>query len=317
MKKRMLILLFISSMAFVKAQAQQAPEAFINDVAIHASVNFLSIAGTKTGSGANGADTYYQSKLKPTTGTAQVIVSKDRQGYFIWTIPMSQAKQIQADVILLMKNIVKQDTLNYFVEEDTDEKGNKATILYEDGEFDESPVLSVLCDIDKNNAANSRCIITVYGRGPFGDSYLTTHSYIKNLDEIDKLSSNSFKDIIGQKIKTGQSLTFYDSKYQSLIGDITIAEENTSASRYLTWRTPLALSQKLQTDAETYIKNKYANNPLYKIETTEDTAKGLKITSVTVLSFPVFETGILKNGKDLSPDENQFIIMIYETSEKK
>ncbi len=70
MKKRMLILLLISSMAFVEAQAQQAPEAFINDVAIHASVNFLSIAGTKTGSGANGADTYYQSKLKPTTGTA-------------------------------------------------------------------------------------------------------------------------------------------------------------------------------------------------------------------------------------------------------
>ncbi|RQO32596.1 hypothetical protein DBR32_03095 [Taibaiella sp. KBW10] len=314
MKRILYSLLF--ALSAVTAQAQQTTEAFLNDVAIHASTNFLSIAGAKTGTSADGTDTYYQAKLKPPIGTAHIAANKSLEGFFTWIIPLSKAKQAAADATLLMKNIVAQDSINYYVEDDTDEKGNKAIILYEDDGFEGAPVLSVLNSIDKANASNSQCIITMYGTGPLGEGYLT-QDYTTDLNTIVKHATNGFKDIIGREIKTVDAITYFGSKLYPKAGEVTIGVEKSSASRWLAWKTPLALSKKLQADAEAYIKSQYADNPFYEVKTTEDAAKGMKITSVTVLNYPVFEIATIKSAKDLSPDANQFLIMVYETSTPK
>ncbi|WP_222165153.1 hypothetical protein [Edaphocola aurantiacus] len=316
MKKIIPFLLIALSLAFTTAKAQQGTEAFINDIAVHASANFLSIAGAKTGMSANGADTYYQSKLKPPVGTAQIVANKNLEGLFTWIIPMAQSKQIQLDAGQLMKAIVAQDSIFYYLQEDTDELGNKATILYEEDGFEGAPIMSVLNRTDKKNAANSQCIITIYGTGPLGDAYLT-HNYTTDLAAMVKHAERGFKDILSGTIKTEDGVTYYRSSMYPKTGEITIGLEQSSGTHWLAWKAPLVLSKKLQADAEAYLKSQYGNNPFYEIKTSQDAATGMKITSVTMLTFPVFEIASVQNSKDNAPAANQFIIMVYETSETK
>ncbi|MNX87641.1 hypothetical protein D3C86_1195730 [compost metagenome] len=316
MSKIIPFFLLALSLAFTTAKAQQGTEAFINDIAVHASANFLSIAGAKTGMSANGTDTYYQSKLKPPLGTAHIVASKNMEGLFTWMIPMAQSKQIQAEAGELMKAIVAQDSIFYYLQEETDELGNKATILYEEDGFEGAPIMSLRNSIDKKNAANSQCIVTIYGSGPLGDGYLS-HNYTTDLAAIVKHAERGFKDIIGGTIKTEDGVIYYRSSMYPKTGELTIGLEQSSGTHWLAWKAPLVLSKKLQADAEAYIKSQYSNNPFYEIKTTEDAATGMKITSVTTLTFPVFEIASVQSSKDNAPAANQFIIMVYETSEAK
>ncbi len=293
---------------FFQAQAQQTYENYVGEVVVHASVNFLSIEGAKIGTSDDGEDTYYQPKLSPPVGKAYIIASGSGERLFTWMAPAEQAAQVEAEVLQLIKTVAQQDSVTFFVESETDDDGNIVSMLYREGDFEGIPILSVRND----KVRNKQCYVTLYSIGPIGEDYLK-QDYTKDLDKMTGYAANGLRDILGEKIGTDGTQTVYASTYQPKLGEISIFEDNATGSRYVLWKTPLALSPKLKTDTEAYIQDKYKGNPLYQVDMINSVEKGVKMTMVEMKGSPILDMSIIENSEDLSPSKNLFAIMIYQT----